>query len=211
MVSISGGQSIRWSFLRIHKGLLFVYQSAINASNLFLFSLKQVFVVKLMCVCIFSLAYYSKQKNTIQTYSVESRKNVTRKQGGGMGGGMFRLISLLSCKCSDWFWNYTNICHRKKNLFLCCHHHPGKHTTKSLRDIFINQLTKLVIMHSYRFLDTGSGSSWLFFWLKIFPATSVPVNRLHKTNTIMLAIFIGRVCTNLLREKGKCRQFWWLG
>ena len=35
------------------------------------------------CVCIFSLAYYSKQKNTIQTYSVESRKNVTRKQGGG--------------------------------------------------------------------------------------------------------------------------------
>ena len=46
MVSISGGQSIRWSFLRIHKGLLFVYQSAINASNLFLFSLKQIFVAK---------------------------------------------------------------------------------------------------------------------------------------------------------------------
>ena len=63
MVSISGGQSIRWSFLRIHKGLLFVYQSAINASNLFLFSLKQIFVAKThVFVCIFSLAYYSKQK-----------------------------------------------------------------------------------------------------------------------------------------------------
>ena len=87
MVSISGGQSIRWSFLRIHKGLLFVYQSAINASNLFLFSLKQIFVAKThVFVCIFSLAYYSKQKNTIQTYSVESRKNVTRKQGGRGGG-----------------------------------------------------------------------------------------------------------------------------